>query len=118
MPASQIETQFGRGWILVLHSSLYKSTNFPLIRLGIGRFDPEMLSLANMQVAWTKFPADEGQATLCMLHHAALTTYKLNGELRTVSVPASMTDMHAIPQGLLLVVSTSSLGNQLNLRSA
>lgn len=58
-----------------------------------------------LQVAWAKFADNGASSTLCMLQQSLLTTYTLNGQLQTVPVPASVTSLHPIPQGLLLNVS-------------
>ncbi|CAL8471094.1 g10636 [Coccomyxa elongata] len=55
-----------------------------------------------LQVAWATFPNSEAQSTLCMLQNAVLTTYTLSGQLHTVPVPAAVTSLHPLLQGLLL----------------
>ncbi|KAK9901384.1 hypothetical protein WJX75_009652 [Coccomyxa subellipsoidea] len=55
-----------------------------------------------LQVAWAKFADNGASSTLCMLQQSQLTTYTLNGHLQTVPVPASVTSLHPVPQGLLL----------------
>ncbi|BDA45310.1 probable anaphase-promoting complex subunit 1 at N-terminal half [Coccomyxa sp. Obi] len=55
-----------------------------------------------LQVAWATFSGNEAGSTLCMLQNSALTTYTLSGQLQTVPVPAAVTSLHPILQGLLL----------------
>lgn len=62
------------------------------------------MHLCVVQVAWATFPNSEAESTLCMLQNAVLTTYTLSGQLQTVPVPAAVTSLHPLLQGLLLSV--------------
>lgn len=62
------------------------------------------MELCLVQVAWATFPGNEAGSTLCMLQNSVLTTYTLSGQLQTVPVPASVTSLHPVLQGLLLSV--------------
>ncbi len=57
------------------------------------------------KVAWAEFQDSGAGSTLCMLQQSLLTTYTLSGQLQTAPVPAAVTSLHPIPQGLLLNVS-------------
>ena len=59
------------------------------------------------QAAWARFSEGEPHAALCMLQPSLLTVYHVNGELQQVPVPAGISSMHALPEGLLLSVSPS-----------
>lgn len=84
------------------------------VKISFRRF---AMDLCRKQVTWAHFAGDDKEATLCMLHASALTTYKLTGELQTVALPASVNAVHAIPQGLLLEVTLCSFTGRLIAKS-